>query len=293
MVRKLATALIIVFVSLATLISLATLGLESLGTIRVTSVSSDMMSPAVPKHSLAITLAVPSSQIHNGDVILVRTVTTNNQDVLSRVVKITKNNNSIYQYSLKSDNSIVPDPWEYKIGSQTFKLLVAVPLAGFLISIIQSPVGAVFFLIVILALLFGYLKGLYGSRTAEEKVAQAEERAKRKEYEKTHYGDVEIVSFEDNSPDAWFDSTSRNKMRHGKYLKSIDDVLAVLENEELGTPKRKETERALNLAIVKARQAGEPWKVISKVMGVETRVVRRKFPHKVVNKIKKDIKANG
>lgn len=249
------------------------------------------MSPTVLQNSFVISVATPSKEIKKGDIVLLRTVTTNSQDVLGRVTSVQAKDNNIYQYELKGDNNPTPDPWDYKTGSETFKLYIAIPVVGFFINILHAPLGAAAFILIGAALMIAYLFGLFGSRTFEEKQQLVESRAARAEEEKNRFGNTETMKelFVKDEPTAeWYKTLSRNKMRDGgEQLQEVGKAASKLSNLELTDTERVEAEHELNLAIVVAREIGEPWKSISKAIKVKRGPLREKFSHKVMSELKR------
>lgn len=174
MKRKIVGYLLGGVVVLGLLSIVSTLGLTALGTIRITSVETDAMNPAIRSGALVVSTRTPISEVKAGDVISVRTTDGNSQDVLGRVTQISNSsdNESVYEYSLQSDANLLPDPWAYKATGDTYKLAANIPLAGYVVQAFKEPISASIFLILIAALAFVYVRFLHAPESLATKTAK-------------------------------------------------------------------------------------------------------------------------
>jgi signal peptidase I len=165
------------------------IGLASFGLVRITSVQTDSMSPDVNSGSLTVSLRLPTSEVKAGDVISVRTIDGNNEDVLGRVVAIeATETNNIYEYSLKSDNNLLPDEWLYKTTGNSYKLSFSIPVLGYFVQFLKSPIGAFVYILAILGLAITYMRVLHAPVSDENKKKKLELQEKRYSEENDHNG---------------------------------------------------------------------------------------------------------
>lgn len=125
------------------------------------------MTPTVPLGSLAIGLRTPFSQIKENDVVISQTAGTNSQDTVGRIKSIQHLRGTVYEYALKGDKNPLPDNWVYKTSSDGYVMKAAVPIIGYLVNAIKSPIGAIVYLLLVLSLVILYLK-VFHSPTSHE-----------------------------------------------------------------------------------------------------------------------------
>jgi signal peptidase I len=114
---------------------------------RIDTVMSGSMEPAIPVGGMVILGPVSASQIHAGDIIAYD----NGQvEVCHRVITVLEGQPA--SYITKGDANRSPDGTQVTPGMVTGKLIVAIPLAGYITYFIKTPPGL--FLTVLLPILF-------------------------------------------------------------------------------------------------------------------------------------------
>jgi signal peptidase I len=126
----------------------------------LTLVQNDDMQPAVPNGSLVITERVSTSDIKERDIVALSSSLSSDNANVSRLISKSSNGDSTY-YQLQGDNNSLPDEWSYEAGETTYRLMTFIPLLGFLLSLINNPVGATLFILLTLGAVFAFIKMFY------------------------------------------------------------------------------------------------------------------------------------
>lgn len=141
-IRKTITVVLSVMVVAGVLAVAGIVTLTFKNDVMLTTVNGSAMSPAAPSGSLAFSVATPSDDITNGDIVAINNSRTKeNVTVVGRVVAKNVDNESFY-YRLQSDNNVLPNDWVYKTNDTTYKMLFAVPVIGALMSFFSTVLGA-------------------------------------------------------------------------------------------------------------------------------------------------------
>ena len=178
--RKITTIVLTLVVLAGVSSTVMAIGLASFGVVRITSIQTDSMSPEVSAGALTVSTRLPTSEVKAGDVISVRTVDGNKEDVLGRVIAIdATESNNIYEYSLKSDNNLLPDEWLYKTSGDSYKLSFSVPVLGYFVQFVKSPIGAFIYVLAILGLAITYMRIMHTPVSPENKEKKKQLRANR------------------------------------------------------------------------------------------------------------------
>ena len=113
---------------------------------RIDAVLSGSMEPAIQTGGVAVIGPVSVSDIHVGDVIAYKI---GNLNVCHRVIQVSEGEQ--LQFTTKGDANNAPDPAPVLPGNVIGRVVFSVPLAGYLISFVKTPVGL--FITVLLPLL--------------------------------------------------------------------------------------------------------------------------------------------
>jgi signal peptidase I len=126
----------------------------------LTLVENDDMQPAVPNGSFVITERVSTSDIKERDIVALSSSLSSDNANVSRLRSKSSNGDSTY-YQLQGDNNSLPDEWSYEAGATTYRLLTFIPVLGFLLSLINNPVGATLFILLTLGAIVAFVKLFY------------------------------------------------------------------------------------------------------------------------------------
>jgi signal peptidase I len=113
--------------------------------VRPLVVESGSMSPAIPAGAVAFARSVPAADLHVGDVVSVET--DSGGRVMHRVVSATlegadadSRSDGVVDLTLRGDANQAPDAEVYRVGTAD-RVLLSVPLAGYAVAWLRSPLG--------------------------------------------------------------------------------------------------------------------------------------------------------
>jgi signal peptidase len=229
-IRRITTTLFVVLTAAGVLVALVALPLMAAGVINVTRQTSSAMSPAVLNGSLVVSMRTPTETIDTNSVIVVNGGPNLNGEgaaVVSRVTTKTEiPGGALFQ--TKGDNNVLPDSWSYPVDSATYKVLFAVPVVGYLFSLISNPVGAVIFAVLLLSLVGVYLF-LFHVHPPREK--------KKKEKQEGPDALMEFAELVRESPDM-----SRRALKERKNERKAEKQASKLKAKETTTASVEEKE---------------------------------------------------
>ncbi len=106
------------------------------------------MSPAIRTGSIIVAIPVTPSTLKIGDVITFKlTGIPQSESITHRIVDI-KGNGSSLTFTTKGDANPVPDGWQVTPQGTAGKVILSVPIAGYILHAVGSPKGHVVFLAV-------------------------------------------------------------------------------------------------------------------------------------------------
>lgn len=148
------------------------------GAANFTAMSNGSMSPSISEGSLVITKRTPISEVSEGDIILSRSGQENRADSISRVnsIVLSETTPGLYEYTMKNDRNLLPDPWVQKSSDDVYKEAYTIPAAGYILTALNGPAGYISFMLLLGLLVFVYLKVLHAPIRPETKIARWEER---------------------------------------------------------------------------------------------------------------------
>ena len=112
------------------------------GTWMVTPVLSGSMRPGLAVGGAAISQRVPVDSLHLRDVIIFSDPYKPSEQIVHRIVRITKNKSGQLQFNTQGDANTVRDPWTITIrGNDVYKVRWSVPLLGYVANNYQNHRG--------------------------------------------------------------------------------------------------------------------------------------------------------
>jgi signal peptidase I len=112
------------------------------GTWQVTPVLSGSMRPGFSVGGAVISQRVPVDSLHLRDVIIFSDPYKPSEQIVHRIVKITKNNSGQLLFNTQGDANTVRDPWTLTIkGNYIYKVRWSVPLLGYVANNYQNHRG--------------------------------------------------------------------------------------------------------------------------------------------------------
>jgi len=112
------------------------------GTWMVTPVLSGSMRPGLAVGGAVISQRVPVDNLHVRDVIIFSDPNKPSEQVVHRIVRITKNSSGQLQFNTQGDANTVRDPWTITIrGNDIYKVRWTVPLLGYVANSYQNHRG--------------------------------------------------------------------------------------------------------------------------------------------------------
>jgi signal peptidase I len=131
------------------------------GTWMVTPVLSGSMRPGLAVGGAAISQRVPVDSLHVRDVIVFSDPNKPSEQIVHRIVRITKNSSGQLQFNTQGDANTVRDPWTITIrGNDVYKVRWTVPILGYVANSYQNHrgdyllgVGIVLILIAVITIL--------------------------------------------------------------------------------------------------------------------------------------------
>lgn len=156
--------------------------------------TSDSMSPTIFRGALVFSTQTPEKDLKPGDVVTVG-IPSDRSDAVGRLIQTTEMTDGYYNLVFKGDNRTLPEDFPYTVKDASYVHQFSIPLLGFLVFFLSTPVGLV--LLSLASLYFGWyylfkmhdripwierLKGLasYRKQVAEEQ-----------EEEKMRYGGID------------------------------------------------------------------------------------------------------
>lgn len=192
--RKITSIVLALVVLIGVGSAVMAIGLASFGVVRITSIQTSSMSPEINSGALTVSTRVSTADVKAGDIISARTIDGNNEDVLGRVVSISKSKGGVYEYSLKSDSNLLPDEWVYKTSGDSYKMSFSVPVLGGFVQLLKTPVGALIYILAIIGLAVVYVKSMHTPLSVEKKEEKKRLKTERAIEANQHGGVDEIIA---------------------------------------------------------------------------------------------------
>ena len=114
---------------------------------RVYTVLSGSMSPTIPVGSEVVALQTPADQIHVGDVITFQRPNHSDQLVTHRIVAVENDPVGRSQWVTRGDANGAADAWRIPVQGRGLKYAFHVPLLGYLLAMLSSPLGRICFIL--------------------------------------------------------------------------------------------------------------------------------------------------
>ena len=112
------------------------------GTWQVTPVLSGSMRPGLAVGGAVISQRVPVDSLHVRDVIIFNDPNKASEQIVHRIVRITKNKSGQLQFNTQGDANTVRDPWTITIrGNDVYKVRWSVPILGYVANNYQNNRG--------------------------------------------------------------------------------------------------------------------------------------------------------
>jgi len=112
------------------------------GTWQVTPVLSGSMRPGFSVGGAVISQRVPVDSLHVRDVIIFSNPNKPSEQIVHRIVRITKNSSGQLQFNTQGDANTVRDPWTITIrGNEVYKVRWSVPVLGYVANNYQNNRG--------------------------------------------------------------------------------------------------------------------------------------------------------
>jgi signal peptidase I len=112
------------------------------GTWQVTPVLSGSMRPGFSVGGAVISQRVPVDSLHVRDVIIFSNPNKPSEQIVHRIVRITKNSSGQLQFNTQGDANTVRDPWTITIrGDEVYKVRWSVPVLGYVANNYQNNRG--------------------------------------------------------------------------------------------------------------------------------------------------------
>lgn len=112
------------------------------GTWMVTPVLSGSMRPGLAVGGAAISQRVPVDSLHVRDVIVFSDPNKPSEQIVHRIVRITKNSSGQLQFNTQGDANTIRDPWTITIrGNDVYKVRWSVPILGYVANSYQNHRG--------------------------------------------------------------------------------------------------------------------------------------------------------
>ena len=112
------------------------------GTWQVTPVLSGSMRPGFSVGGAVISQRVPVDSLHVRDVIIFNDPNKASEQIVHRIVRITKNSSGQLQFNTQGDANNVRDPWTITIrGNDVYKVRWSVPILGYVANSYQNHRG--------------------------------------------------------------------------------------------------------------------------------------------------------
>ena len=112
------------------------------GTWQVTPVLSGSMRPGFAVGGAVISQRVPVDSLHVRDVIIFNDPLKPSEQIVHRIVRISKNSSGQLQFNTQGDANTVRDPWTITIrGNTVYKVRWSVPILGYVANSYQNHRG--------------------------------------------------------------------------------------------------------------------------------------------------------
>ncbi len=112
------------------------------GTWQVTPILSGSMRPGLAVGGVAISQRVPVDSVHVRDVIIFSDPYKPSEQIVHRIVRISKNSSGQLQFNTQGDANPVRDPWTITIrGNDVYRVRWTVPLLGYVANSYQNHRG--------------------------------------------------------------------------------------------------------------------------------------------------------
>jgi signal peptidase I len=188
--------------SVSVLLSILMAGVHAVNSFtdwRLSPVTTNAMSPDISTGSLLVSVLTPENQIRSGDVVVLGT-SDEKRNLIGRVLDINTDDNEYYNISLKSDQRALPDNFPYKTKDITYKEQFTVPLVGFIVNFLSSPLGLILLTLFTIVISYVYLYRYHARLTWEQRSVKRITRARKKAQERIaergeHNGVEEMKAF--------------------------------------------------------------------------------------------------
>lgn len=114
------------------------------GNYNISSLNNSSMQPTIHNGSWVLSHKIDSNDITEGDIVVIPGANSTSLTVLGRVITKIDGGNNDYYYQLKGDGEILPDPWSYKVGNESYKVVFTLPVLGLLANPVIITVTTIF-----------------------------------------------------------------------------------------------------------------------------------------------------
>ena len=142
-------------------------------------VLSDSMQPAIRMGSIVVVAQADPATLRPGDIISYTSAAPPHPTLTHRIVRISRDGDGRLTFKTKGDYNVVEDPWDVHYSAKAGLVVAAIPLAGFAVAGMTTPIGrAAFGLLLVAVVLLFWLRSVWARPSLPPLVIARREPAK-------------------------------------------------------------------------------------------------------------------